>query len=68
MKTWDETPKPGSDDAVAQGCTCPVLDNGHGTGAGWKNEDGSPAFWIDGGCPLHARLTKNLFGKPDGPG
>ena len=25
---------PGSDEARAHGCTCPVLDNGHGHGAG----------------------------------
>jgi hypothetical protein len=30
----DETkkPNPGSDDAIDAGCTCPVLDNGHGKG------------------------------------
>lgn len=40
-------PKPGSADAVALGCTCPVLDNGHGKGRG----DGN--FWVNGDCPLH---------------
>lgn len=38
-------PNPGSDAALDQGCTCPVLDNGHGRGSG--------PFWISGGCPLH---------------
>lgn len=43
-------PKPGSDEAVALGCTCPVLDNGHGKG----RADGN--FWISGNCPLHGVL------------
>lgn len=40
-------PKPGSDEAVALGCACPVLDNGHGKG----RADGN--FWVNGDCPLH---------------
>ena len=40
------TPPPGSDEAIALGCTCPVLDNGHG-----KRTDG--LFWICEDCPLH---------------
>lgn len=38
-------PNPGSDAALDRGCTCPVLDNGHGRGNG--------PFWITGGCPVH---------------
>ena len=45
-----DTPNPGSDAAVEQGCTCPVMDNGHGRGFLW---DGAPVFWITEGCPLH---------------
>lgn len=41
------TPNPGSDEALAKGCTCPVIDNGRGHGRG----DGN--FWINEGCPLH---------------
>jgi len=42
-------PNPGSDEAIAQGCTCPVLDNGHG-----DEELGRiRGFWISEGCPLH---------------
>ena len=44
-------PNPGSDEAVAQGCTCPVLDNGRGRGA--YQIDGVWQFWIDWACPLH---------------
>lgn len=40
---------PGSPEAIAAGCTCPVLDNHHGAGipgkvAGW---------WINPYCDLH---------------
>jgi len=39
------TPNPGSDAALDQGCTCPVLENGHGRGNG--------PFWFNESCPLH---------------
>jgi len=43
---------PGSDEALARGCRCAVLDNAHG--AGFRtNERGEPLFWITCGCPLH---------------
>lgn len=42
-------PNPGSDEALRQGCTCPVLDNGHG-----DEELGRiRGFWINAECPLH---------------
>lgn len=44
-------PNPGSDDAVAKGCTCPVLDNGRGRGA--YQIDGKWVFWTNAQCPLH---------------
>jgi hypothetical protein len=50
----DTPPKPGSDEAIAQGCTCPVLDNAHGAGFPWPPAKG-PCFWINEGCPLHWR-------------
>lgn len=42
-------PNPGSDDAVRDGCTCPILDNNRGRG----RKDGT--FWITEHCPLHDR-------------
>lgn len=45
-----EIPSPGSKEAIAQGCCCPVLDNAHGKGIMWN---GKPAFWITEDCPLH---------------
>lgn len=49
----DTKPNPGSDEAIAQGCTCPVLDNGHGRGSGYTGEHGEPIFWQSALCPLH---------------
>jgi len=38
---------PGSDEALDNGCLCPVLDNGHG-----KRRDG--LFWMNADCPIHS--------------
>lgn len=40
---------PGSREALALGCRCPVLDNHHG--------EGMPGglFWISGDCSIHGR-------------
>jgi hypothetical protein len=40
---------PGSPNAVAAGCTCAVLDNGHGKG--YMGREG--VFCITASCPLH---------------
>jgi|WetSurMetagenome_2_1015567.scaffolds.fasta_scaffold00223_29 hypothetical protein len=56
MKKKD-IPNPGSGEAVAKGCTCPVLDNAHGKGTLW----GDDTFWINGDCPLHG--TRSNFTK-----
>lgn len=54
-----EKPNPGSNEAIDQGCTCPVLDNAHGRGVPWPREDGldpneHPSFYVVEGCPIHA--------------
>lgn len=49
-------PNPASDEAVKQGCTCPVLDNGRGRGA--YQIDGVWQFWINAECPLHGTTAK----------
>ena len=41
-------PNPGSDEAIQQGCACPVLDNCHGAGY-----YGGPGFVYSSLCPLH---------------
>lgn len=48
-------PNPGSAEALARGCTCPVLDNTHGKGI--PRPDG-PKFWVTEGCPLHDRIRR----------
>ncbi|GAC1496167.1 MAG: hypothetical protein NVS1B2_16040 [Vulcanimicrobiaceae bacterium] len=52
----DETPNPGSDAALALGCECPVIDNGHGRGAR-PDEDGTMMFWTNDACPIHANAS-----------
>lgn len=42
-------PAPGSDEAIALGCRCPVLDNGKGRGY-----HGQPGVFVyTEGCPVH---------------
>lgn len=51
-KTEDKkVPNPGSQEAMDQGCTCPVLDNNYG--AGMPNRDNNTMFWYNSDCPLH---------------
>lgn len=61
-----EVPNPGSDEALALGCICPVLDNAHGRGAygGYIYDAvGQPFFWTNAHCPLHG-LPENLAPPP----
>ena len=48
-----QRPNPGSDEARALGCLCPVLDNNHGRFAPWPTEDGEGEWWVRGDCPVH---------------
>ena len=47
--TTPDIPPPGSDAAIEQCCTCPVMDNGHGRG--YMGQKG--AYVYAGDCPLH---------------
>lgn len=47
--TPDTPPPPGSDAAIQQGCTCPIMDNAHGRG--YMGVSGVYVF--SGDCPLH---------------
>ena len=51
-KSLRDTPNPGSDEAIAIGCTCPRMDNGRGRGA-WGI---SGMFWRSLDCPVHVQL------------
>lgn len=44
------TPNPGSDEAGAMGCICPVMDNNHGKWPPWPPH----GWWMVEGCPVHA--------------
>jgi len=46
----DNKPKPGSPEAVALGCRCPVYDNCNGEGV---VIDGERVWWRTVVCPLH---------------
>ena len=48
---------PGSDAALALGCTCPRIDNNYGDGL-TDIDDGEIAFWIAGNCPLHSTTAQ----------
>ena len=45
-----DIPNPGSDEAIEQGCTCPVEDNKHGEGI---PSSIGPLFWMEKDCPVH---------------
>lgn len=48
-------PNPGSDAAIAMGCTCPVLDNGHGS----ERLGRERGFVMNSECTLHGiRIDK----------
>jgi len=45
------SPLPGSDEAIAAGCSCAIMDNHHGAGAYEVN--GRPVYWVSGSCAIH---------------
>ena len=51
-------PTPGSDEAIRQGCTCPVLDNQYGQGY-YGGPSGT--FVYSGLCPLHREEYEQLL-------
>lgn len=55
MTTTSATPPPGSDEARAIGCTCPVLDNARGRGylGGVRDKNGNIVFVWGMHCPVH---------------
>lgn len=50
-------PNPGSKEAVAAGCTCPVMDNARGRGA-WGSSGEDAIFYRNDRCPLHGKNTQ----------
>jgi hypothetical protein len=63
----EDVPNPGSPEAKARGCKCPVLDNAYGRGylGGVKDKKGQTVFVFREGCPLHwPKGTEGPEGKP----
>ena len=54
MTNDNANPNPGSPEAIAKGCTCPVIDNGYGKGRGGNGE--CLGWWIAGDCPIHGQI------------
>jgi hypothetical protein len=54
-----QVPNPGSEEAIALGCNCPVLDNNHGKGSDF----GDGIFWINQTCVVHGGVTDRPIGK-----
>jgi hypothetical protein len=52
-----ESPNPGSREAQAEGCICPVLDNCHGKFAPWPPD----GWYIVQGCPLHSNEIADVI-------
>lgn len=48
-------PPPGTTEAQALGCVCPIEDNKHGVGVPLGL---GVAYWCDTTCPLHGKLAK----------
>lgn len=53
---------PGSPEAIAAGCLCPVLDNRHGVG--WFVR-GQVQYWYAEDCPLHGALAETQENDDD---
>ena len=56
MKFNNNVPNPGSDEALAIGCKCPVMDNCHGKG---YLVAGSGSFCIREDCPVHGKAAQD---------
>ena len=46
-------PNPGSPEAIANGCRCPIAANN----CGMTDEHGQPLFWRNTDCPLHGEAV-----------
>lgn len=59
--TTSAVPRPGSMDAQMRGCTCPIIDNGHGRGYRGQPD----IFVITADCPVHFPPSPSAGDKPD---
>lgn len=56
-------PNPGSDEARALGCRCPVFDNNHGRFAPWPPD----GWWVVEDCPVHVLSSPPSGAEPTEP-
>lgn len=68
--TTSAVPNPGSDEAVARGCTCRPLLNARGFDDAMANPTVSLAgqiytFWMSGDCPVHNPKPQTAKDKTD---
>jgi hypothetical protein len=50
----ESAPNPGTPEAIALSCSCPVIDNGYGKGWMVKDENGDTVFVYTVGCKVHS--------------
>ena len=58
----NKVPNPGSDEALAIGCKCPVMDNCYGKG---YLVPGSGSFCIAEHCPIHGKAAQDEEAKTE---
>jgi len=58
------TPPPGSPEAIALLCTCPVMDNQYGRGYRYVASAKTRLYVINADCPLHGSAREAV--SPDG--
>lgn len=51
---------PGDPQAVADGCTYPMMDNANGKGCGYVDGEGFPLYVFDLECPLHRDKAEEM--------
>jgi len=51
-------PNPGSKEAIAKGCACPVLDNNNGEG---MNTGSTVLYYVARDCPIHCPKITRIF-------
>jgi len=58
LRMSDGIMSPGSSEARARDCACPVAENRSGTGWDVSDDRTVTGFWIAEACPLHGSLVQ----------
>lgn len=58
----NNSPNPGTVEAINAGCVCPVIDNNHGKGV---IINGNTCFWLIENCPIHSAKKEEEKVKTD---